>query len=201
MIALEAQKDCAKVDDVIDRNDPNWLRVRELIREHSLTSGHFILSSGRTSKYLVQLKQTTMLPEGAALIGEIILEYMKANKIACIGGPELGAVPLVSAVAAVSHLKHAPVDAFFVRKSAKKHGAKEIIDGHLRAGAEVLMVDDVATTGGSILKAIEGMEGQNSNVRRALVVVDREEGAADKLAEHGIRLAAIFKRSDFPEIR
>jgi orotate phosphoribosyltransferase len=141
-----------------------------------------------------------MLPEGAVLIGEIIVEYMKRHSIACIGGLELGAVPIVSAVAAVSHLKCFPVDAFFVRKAAKEHGARERIDGHLRAGAEVLMIDDVATTGGSILKAIEGMEGHGSYVRRAMVVVDREEGAAQNLARASIHLAAIFKRSDFPEI-
>ncbi|MGH6822608.1 MAG: orotate phosphoribosyltransferase, partial [Methylocella sp.] len=91
-------------------------------------------------------------------------------------------------------------NAFFVRKLAKEHGAQERIDGHLRDGAEVLMVDDVATTGGSILKAIEGMGGHGAYVRRALAVVDREEGAAANLAKQGIRLAAIFKRSDFPEI-
>jgi orotate phosphoribosyltransferase len=115
----------------------------------------------------------------------------------------MGAVPIVSAVAAISHLKTYPIDAFFVRKTQKEHGARERIDGHLRPGAAVLMIDDVATTGDSILKAIEGMKSEHPQshvVRRALVVVDREEGAAQNLAEQGIKLAAIFKRSDFPEI-
>jgi orotate phosphoribosyltransferase len=200
MTALAAHEDGAVAGDVLDRTDARWLRVRELIRAHSLKRGDFVLSSGRTSTYLFQLRQTTMLPEGAALIGEIIVEYMKKHGIACIGGLELGAVPIVSAVAAVSHLKGFPVDAFFVRKAQKEHGARERIDGHLRDGAEVLMIDDVATTGGSILKAIEGMEGQNSYVRRALAVVDREEGAAQNLAARKIQLAAILKRSDFLEI-
>jgi len=141
-----------------------------------------------------------MLPEGAALLGEVILEYMYQHSIECIGGLELGAVPLVSSVAVMSHIRALPINAFFVRKLAKEHGARERIDGQLRAGAEVLMVDDVATTGGSILKAIEGMEGHGSYVRRALAVVDREEGAAQNLARASIQLAAIFKRSDFPEI-
>ena len=141
-----------------------------------------------------------MLPEGAALLGEVILEYMCQHSIDCIGGLELGAVPLVSSVAVMSHIRALPINAFFVRKLAKEHGEREKIDGHLRAGAEVLMVDDVATTGGSILKAVEGIEGHGCCVRRALAVVDREEGAADNLAAHDIQLAAIFKRSDFPEI-
>jgi orotate phosphoribosyltransferase len=141
-----------------------------------------------------------MLPEGAALLGEVILEYMYQHSIECIGGLELGAVPLVSSVAVMSHIRALPINAFFVRKLAKEHGARERIDGHLRASAEVLMIDDVATTGGSILKAVEGIEGHDCCVRRALAVVDREEGAAENLAGHGIQLAAIFKRSDFPEI-
>jgi orotate phosphoribosyltransferase len=200
MTALAAQQDGTEAEHVLHRGDARWLHLREIIRVRSLKRGEFILSSGRTSTYLFQLRQTTMLPEGAALIGETIVEYMKRHGIACIGGLELGAVPIVSAVAAVSHLKGFPVDAFFVRKAQKEHGARETIDGHLRAGAEVLMIDDVATTGGSILKAIEGMEGHGAYVRRALAVVDREEGAAQNLAARDIQLAAIFKRSDFPEI-
>src|SRR4029453_9868564 len=106
---------------------------------------------------------------------EIIVEYMKSHRITCIGGLEMGAVPIVSAVAAISHLKTYPIDAFFVRKTQKEHGARERIDGHLRPGAAVLMIDDVATTGDSILKAIEGMKSEHPGshvVRRALVVVD-----------------------------
>ena len=155
---------------------------------------------GRHSTYLFQLQQPTLLPEGAALISEIIVEYMKTHGIACIGGLEMGAVPIVSAVAAASHLKNYPVDAFFVRKAQKEHGARERIDGFLPTGAPVLMIDDVATRGGSILKAIEGMEGHGCCVRRALAVAEREEGAAQNLAAHDIHLAAIFKRSDFPGI-
>lgn len=202
MIVLEAQEDRAVVERVVDRNDKRWRRLLNLIREHSLRTGDFKLSSGRHSTYLFQLRQTTMLPEGAALLGEIILEYMYRHSIKCIGGLELGAVPLVSSVAVMSHTVGAPIDAFFVRKAAKEHGARGT-DGHLRAGAEVLLVDDVATTGGSFLLAVEGMNSDKRrfNVRRALVVVDREEGAAEKLAQQGIQLVAIFKRSDFPEIR
>jgi orotate phosphoribosyltransferase len=203
MTALAELRQPTESVDVLDRSDSRWLRLRDIIRDQSLTVGKFTLSSGRQSNYLFQLKQTALLPEGAALLGEIIVEYMKGRKIVCIGGLELGAVPIVSSVAPVSYLKGYPVDAFFVRKAQKEHGARERIDGHLRAGAEPLMVDDVATTGDSILKAIEGMnrDQRSCNVQCALVVVDREEGAAENLAQRGIQLAAIFKRSDFPEIR
>ena len=95
----------------------------------------------------------------------------------------------------MSHLKGWPVHAFFVRKDAKSHGAQQKIDGHLRTETEVLAVDDVATTGNSILDAIKDMNG--ASVRHALVVLDREEGATENLATHGIELASIFKKSDF----
>jgi orotate phosphoribosyltransferase len=202
MTALAELRQSAQSAEVLDRKDERWRRLQEIIRAQSLKLGEFKLSSGRQSNYLFQLRQTTMLPEGAALLGEIIVEYMQANGIVCVGGLELGAVPLVASTAIVSHSKGYPVDAFFVRKAQKEHGARERIDGHLRAGAEPLMIDDVATTGGSILKAIEGMNSDRRrfDVHRALVVIDREEGAAENLARQGITLAAIFKRSDFPEI-
>jgi orotate phosphoribosyltransferase len=197
-----AQKTEAVAEEVFGQDDPRRLRLQEIIRAHSLKTGAFTLSSGRQSTYLFQLRQTTLLPEGAALIAEIIVDYMQDQNIASIGGLEMGAVPIVSAVAALSHLKNHPVGAFFVRKAQKAHGARERIDGHLRHGGEVLMVDDVATTGGSILKALEGLKEEypEARIRRALAVIDREEGAAQNLLAQGIKLAAILKRSDFPEI-
>jgi orotate phosphoribosyltransferase len=191
--------DAAQGQRVIDPSDQRWLRLRDLISEHSLKLGDFVLSSGRTSKYLFQLRQTTMLPEGASILGDIIVDYMVANTITCIGGPAVGAIPLVSDVSVMSFVKGSPVHAFFVRKEAKGHGALELIDGHVQSGREVLIVDDVATSGGSVLKAIEGMKTEYPScyVRKALVVVEREEGAVEALANHGIELVSIFKRSDF----
>ena len=184
---------------VVDPGDPRFGRLHELIRLHSLKLGDFVLSSGRTSKYIFQLRQTVMLPEGAKILGDVIVDYMTANDVSCVGGLAVGAVPLVSAVATMSFVKGAPVHAFFVRKEAKAHGALERIDGHVLDGADVLMVDDVATSGGSILKAIEGMRTEHPSCRvgKALVVVDREEGAAENLAAQGIELVSIFKKSDF----
>jgi orotate phosphoribosyltransferase len=184
---------------VLDPADPRWARLHRLIDTHSLLRGDFTLSSGRKSNYLFQLRQTTMLPEGAHLIADIVVDYMKAQSIAGVGGLAVGAVPMVAAIAAVSFAKGAPVEAFFVRKEAKGHGARERIDGYVPKGGEALIVDDVATTGGSIIEAIAGMTEEHPQARatRALVVIDREEGAAEKLAEKGITLVSIFKRSDF----
>lgn len=184
---------------VIDPRDPRWQRLHDLIDRNSLKTGDFILSSGRTSKYLFQLRRTTMLPEGAGLLGDVIVDYMNANGIDCIGGLAVGAIPLVSSVSVVSFSKDSAKHAFFVRKEAKEHGARERIDGHVKDGGEVLIVDDVATSGGSILKAYEGMKEEfpTCYVRKALVIVDRQEGAAENLARHGIDLVSIFTTSDF----
>ncbi|MBU6297532.1 MAG: orotate phosphoribosyltransferase [Alphaproteobacteria bacterium] len=187
-------------DEILRRDDPRWVRLREIILEKSLQTGNFILSSGRTSKFLFQLRQTTMLPEGAALIGEIVVEYMQRFGLRCVGGMELGAVPIVSAISVASHNMKYPVDSFFVRKKAKEHGARELIDGHVTDGEEVLLVDDVATSGKSMFGTVAGVHQQYPNcfVRRALVIVDRQEGATEALLDKGIQLVSLFKKSDFP---
>lgn len=183
---------------VIPRDDGSWQRLHAIIDEHSLLRGDFTLSSGRKSTYLFQLRQTTLHPEGAALIGEIIVDFMRREGLGCTGGLEMGAVPIVAAVAVASFRAGYPVDAFFIRKQVKEHGARERVDGHVRDGADVLMLDDVTTTAGSVLKAIEGLrEERRCTVRVALAILDREEGATENLAAHGIRLVSIFRTSDF----
>jgi orotate phosphoribosyltransferase len=187
-------------DEVLGRDDPRRQRLHQLILEHSLLFGDFILSSGRRSKYLFQLRQTTMLPEGASLLGGIIVEYMRGNGLHTVGGMELGAVPLVTSISVASHNDGWPLRAFFVRKKAKEHGAGERIDGHVKDGEEVLLVDDVATSGKSMFDALAGLhtEFPNCYVKKALVVIDRQEGAAQALADRNIQLVSVFKKSDFP---
>jgi orotate phosphoribosyltransferase len=187
-------------DEVLRRDDPRWKKLHDIILERSFLTGDFILSSGAHSKFLFQLRQTTMLGEGATLIAEVVLEYMQRENIHCIGGLVQGAVPIAQAVGVMGHLKGYETDAFFVRKAAKTHGAKERIDGYVRDDAEVLIVDDVATKGGSIKDAVEGLVEHHPScfVKRALVVVDRQEGASQALAQRNIQLVSLFKKSDFP---
>jgi orotate phosphoribosyltransferase len=184
---------------VLQPEDRRWQRLYAIVEEYSLKRGAFTLSSGLSSTFLFQLRQLTMMPEGAALLGEVIVGYMRRHGLRSIGGLEMGAVPIVAAVAAASHHANYPVDAFFVRKAAKAHGARERIDGHVKDGAEVLLIDDVATTGGSILRALEGLheEYPRCTVSRALAIVDREEGATGNLAAQNIDLASIFRKRDF----
>ena len=144
---------------VYERDDPRAARLRALIAERALLRGDFTLASGRKSDILFQLRNITLLPEGQFLIGSLIAEFMRRARLTCAGGLEMGAVPIVSAIAFASHVQGSPVDVFFVRKAAKDHGAKELINGYLPKGADVLAIDDVTTTGGSTLKAIDEPSG------------------------------------------
>ena len=188
------------LSEVLRRDDPRWQALHDIILDRSFLTGDFILSSGAHSKFLFQLRQTTMLGEGATLIAEVVLEYMQRQGIRCIGGLVQGAVPIAQAVGVMGHVRGHAIDAFFVRKAAKTHGAKERIDGYVQDNAEVLIVDDVATKGGSIKDAVEGLVAEHPScfVKRALVVVDRQEGASQALAARGIQLVSLFKKSDFP---
>jgi orotate phosphoribosyltransferase len=188
-------------EEVLRHDDPRWAGLHDIIFEKSFQTGNFILASGVSSNFLFQLRQTTMLPEGATLIAEIVLEYMQRHGIHCIGGPVQGAVPIGQSVLMLGHAKHYQIHHFFVRKEAKRHGAREAIDGYPLDESEVLIVDDVATKGGSIKKAIENLlkEHPSCIVKRALVIVDRQEGAAEALlATRNVHLVSLFKKSDFP---
>ncbi len=189
------------MEEVLRRDDPRWKRLHEIVLEKSFQTGNFILASGVSSNFLFQLRQTTMLAESANLIAEIVLEYMQRHDIHCIGGLVQGAVPIGQSVLMLGHAKKYPIHHFFVRKEAKKHGARELIDGYPIDDSEVLVVDDVATKGGSIKTAIENLlqEHPSCVVKRALVIVDREEGAAEALLKkRNVQLVSLFKKSDFP---
>ena len=186
-------------------DDERLRRLWEIVRDHSLMLGDFTLTSGRNSNYLFQLRPTTLHPEGAAIIGTLIVEFMQKNDLWAIGGLEMGAVPIVSAVAVRSNDMGWPVNAFFMRKKPKEHGAKQLIDGwlppvHEEEPEKVLIIDDVTTTAGSLLKTVHQVREMGYVVDTALSVVDREEGAAENLAAEGITLHALLVKSDFAEL-
>jgi orotate phosphoribosyltransferase len=198
MTAMPAAKSVHTRHEVLPGTDSRWRRLHAIIEARSVMRGDFTLSSGAKSTFLFQLRQTTMFPEGQYLIGTIVEEFMRKIGVRTIGGLEVGAIPIVSAVAFASFSSGHPVDAFFVRKQVKGHGARELMDGEVKEGAEVLMVDDVTTTGGSILKAIDNASTERRiTVRWALSIVDRDEGGAENLGARGIALASIFTKADF----
>jgi orotate phosphoribosyltransferase len=172
----------------------------EMIRTRSMRLGKFTLASGRESDLYLNLKPTMMDPRGAHLCAKAFLDRVPPGTD-YVGGLEMGAVPVISALAAVSDIEGRPVKTFFVRKTAKDHGTKEVVEGlatgESLAGKKVLVTDDVATTGGSVIKAIEAARAAGAIVTDALVIVDRQEGGTEAMAAIGVRLASVFVGDDF----
>lgn len=179
-------------------------RLRQLLREHSLTFGDFELASGKRSSFYFDSKKTTLLAEGSYLAAVEILATLREHGIEAdaIGGMTLGADPLVCPVAALSHESGHPMRAFLVRKETKRHGTARRIEGSLSPGVRVVVVDDVVTTGGSTLRAIEAVEAVGCRVVAVLCLVDREEGGRELLSRWPF--FPLFRRSDVfddPRIR
>ena len=182
-------------------------RLRAIILEKSYRSGEAIrLTSGKTSNFYVNLKPTMMDPEGAALLARLVLAEARAVGAELVGGLEMGAVPIVSAVAAESYRSAnggGRIGGFFVRKRPKEHGVKALIEGleesHGLEGRRVMIVEDVTTTGGSILQAVEAARAAGAEIAGVLTIVDRQEGAGEAVAEHGLELKSLFTASDFAD--
>jgi orotate phosphoribosyltransferase len=173
----------------------------EIIKRRSFRRGRFTLSSGRESSLYFNLKPTMMDPRGARLCAAAFLARIRTEGADMVGGLEMGAVPVIGSLAAISDMEGRPVRTFFVRKAAKEHGTREVIEGlgpeESLAGKRVLVLDDVATTGNAILQATLAARAAGATVDSALVLIDREEGAAEALARAGIRLLCVFRARDF----
>ena len=173
-------------------------RLLELFRTQALTRGDFTLSSGKKSTYYLDGRIITLSAEGAYLIGRIILDMIKDEDIDAIGGPTIGADPIVGAIAAVSFIQKQPIKTFIVRKAPKPHGQRRQIEGPaIKEGAKVIVVDDVATTGKSFVEAISVLRNEGFKVDTAITIVDRDEGAKEALAKVSCKLLSIFSHEDF----
>jgi orotate phosphoribosyltransferase len=160
--------------------------LRDIIRQKSLRTGDFTLASGKKSNYYLDCRMTTLDPRGALLIARSILARIESEKLKAdaIGGLTMGADPIATAVAVVSGLEGRPLSAFIVRKETKGHGTQRSIEGYDgKPGAHVVVVDDVCTTGDSILKAADKAEQAGYEVVAAFCVVDREEGGTELIAK------------------
>jgi orotate phosphoribosyltransferase len=177
-------------------------RLIEIIKTRSFQSGREVkLASGRTSTYYFNMKPTMLDAEGSHLIATLILDTIRGLDADLIGGLEMGAVPIASAVAAVSHTGARPVNAFFVRKQAKEHGTKSLIEGLPNGdslkGKRVVVVEDVTTTGGSAIKAAEAVRAEGAEVVGVVTVIDRQEGASEAFAAAKLKLTSILTLADF----
>ena len=173
-------------------------RLHEIIRDKSLRRGEsFKLSSGRVSNYYFDMKLTTLDPEGANLIADAILSRIASEPVDAIGGLVLGAVPIVATICANSYRTSRPIPAFFVRKEPNGYGTNQLIDGNINAGMRVILVDDVTTTGGSVLLAVKAVREAECLVDKVITVVDRLEGAADNLRQENVALISLYTRANF----
>ncbi len=172
-------------------------KLREIVEAKSLKRGAFTLASGATSTYYFNLKETLFDPDGANFIADLILAEISGDGADYVGGLEMGAVPIAACVALRSAQLGEPVGGFYIRKQAKDHGVGKRIDIDLAPGANVVVVEDVTTSGGSVLQAIEVVRAEGCTVSKAVTILDRDGGAAELLAGAGVTLVPLLTSADF----
>jgi orotate phosphoribosyltransferase len=162
-------------------------KLKEMIVEKAFKMSDtptFKLASGKLSRYYVNCRLVTLDPEGMILIGSLISDRIKDNAIDAIGGPALGAIPIIDAVAMISFQKGKILKPFYVRERVKDHGIAKKIEGNIEKGDRVVIVDDVITTGGSTIRAIECARDDGLEVVKVIALVDREEGGREAIKKH-----------------
>jgi len=177
-------------------------RLFYLLKKYAFKRGKFILSSGKESSYYIDARAVTLTSEGAYLCAEIILDLIKPctfeEASSCIGGPSLGADPILGAIAALAYLKGLNLKTFIIRKEEKSYGRRREVEGpDLVKGESAILIDDVVTTGESLLRAAKILKKMNINVKKVISIVDRQEGAEENLKREGLELVSIFKAEDF----
>jgi orotate phosphoribosyltransferase len=177
-------------------------RLVELLRQRSFERKRVVLASGRESDFFIDCKQAVLTAEGHALVGELMFDALAGlPRCEAVAGVELGGCPLASAVSLVSFVRGRPLDALYVRKEVKDHGSRKVVEGDrsLRPGLPVVILEDVITTGGSTLKAIEKLRSVGAEVVGVVALVDRLEGGAEAIrqAPGNTPVLSICSRRDF----
>jgi orotate phosphoribosyltransferase len=171
-----------------------------LVRQKALRFGQFTLASGRKASYYLDGKQVTLDPAGARLVGEGILDLLGGTAgpmPAAIGGMSIGADPITAAVVTMSAVRGTPIRGFMVRKDSKGHGTNQFIEGPVKPGDTAVIVEDVVTTGGSSLLAIDRVEQFGLKVVRVVAIIDRMEGGAEAFAGRGYPFSSLLSIRDF----
>ena len=168
-----------------------------LVRDKALKFGDFTLASGKKASYYLDGKQVTLDSFGAMLVAEGILSLLGDKLPAAVGGMSIGADPIAAAVVTLAGVRGLPLKGFMVRKEAKGHGTNRYLEGPVQPGDEVVIVEDVVTTGGSSLLAIERCEEFGLKVARVIAIVDRLEGGAEAFGARGYQLSSLLTIRDF----
>jgi len=176
-------------------------RLLEVFKERAVLRGDFTLSSGLKASYYFDGRMVTLWPEGAYLIGKMVFDVLVKAGAEAVGGMTMGADPIAASVAIVSHLEGKPIPAFIVRAEAKGHGTQKRIEGPLKPRSKVAVVDDVITSGGSVLRAIEAVEAEGCKVVKVVVVLDRQQGGSDEIRRRGYDFAALLTADAGGEVR
>jgi orotate phosphoribosyltransferase len=169
----------------------------DLIRAKALKFGDFTLASGKKASFYLDTKQVTLDAGGARLVGEGILEMLVSRMPKAVGGMSIGADPITAAVVTLAGIRGLPLSGFMVRKEPKGHGTNRYIEGPVRAGDEAVIVEDVVTTGGSSILAIDRAIEFGMSVKRVIAIVDRLEGGREAFAGRGVELSSLLTIRDF----
>lgn len=171
-------------------------KLARILLEKSYMEGDFTLTSGRKSDYYFDCRQSSLHPEGAFLIGSIFFDMLKEMDVQAVAGMTMGADPLVTSTSLAAFISKRFLPALIVRKEAKKHGAGRAVEGlgNVKDGDSVILLEDVVSTGGSVLKACEHVQNAGLNVQGIFCILNREEGGADAIKAAGYSLQSIFTR-------
>jgi len=171
--------------------------LKQLVRDKALKFGDFTLASGKKASYYLDCRQVTLDAQGARLVGEGMLELLVDDLTDLVGGMAIGADPITAAILTVAGARSLPLRGVMVRKEAKQHGTGRLVEGPFREGESIAIVEDVVTTGGSSLLAIERCEAVGLKVQRVLAIIDRLEGGREAFAARGYDLTSLFTIEDF----
>jgi len=174
----------------MDKNDRD--RLRQMLLERSMRFGEFVLSSGATSNYYIDVRKTSLHPEGLKLISHMFHEILQTDNVTAVGGLTLGADPLVAGLMLYSAERGRPLEGFLVRRTTKDHGLRGQVEGNLAGHKRVAILDDVITSGESVLIAAEAAESYKAQVVRVLAVVDRGQGASQIFQQRGLPFTTLF---------
>jgi orotate phosphoribosyltransferase len=178
--------------------DTDKSELFRLLKTMAFSRGKFILSSGKESSFYLDARLVTLSAAGAYLTARIMLDMIKDEQLDAVGGPTLGADPMVGAIASLSHQAGRPINTFIIRKTPKAHGKQQQVEGPLiKEGGSVVIIDDVATTGKAFIESIEVLQKMNINIKSAICVIDRGEGALEALAKYKVPLKSIFTIAEF----